>query len=292
MKKLTSQIKKSLRKERPAPSRASHVPTSTISDDGMTQVATLSANQLGIARSTSSNVLLTPLPSMLTAGPSNLSDSGQVITASIEATHPVANPLPSADLVSASSASASTVDLASNAPSLATSPGVATEPSLLPRTTISAYILKEALERLDPKERASLQDYTSSSTADAKTALNAAYQAARDKQAACRATPFVWRLGKHSVELRDIANRVVKWLDRFKSVLDVAVSADPIHATLPWVGVRVLLEVRPSPIAAFPWFLSPNTIAYSVAYRLPSLSSRKWLHCYQALMLSSTMGVA
>jgi hypothetical protein len=248
--KLRSRIKNSLRKERRAPSRASPISTATSSNDG-TQAAILSASQPGIARSTSSNVLLTPLPAMLTAGPSNFSGSGQAITGHIAGTHSVANPLPSIDLVSASSASASTADLASNALSLAASPGVAPQPSPLP-TTISAYILKKALERLDPKERATLQDYTSSSTADAKTALNAAHQAARDKQAACRGTPFVWRLGKHSVELRDIANRVVKWLDRFKSVLDVAVSADPIHAALPWAGVRVLLEGRPSPISAFP----------------------------------------
>ena len=239
MKKLTSRIKNSLRKERPASSRTSPISTAASSNDGMTQVATLSANQPGIARSTSSNVLLTPLPSTVTAEPPNLSGSGQAITGPV-------------DLVSASSASTPTANQASNAPSLAVSPGVAPQPSSLPRTTISVYILKKALERLDEKERATLRDYTSSSTADAKTALNAAHQAARDKQAACRAKLPVLRLGRHSVELRDIANRVVKWLDRFKSVLDVAVSADPIYAALPWAGVRVLLEVCPSPITAFP----------------------------------------
>ena len=218
-------------------------PSDTASVDGE------DSTKVGIARSTSLNVLLTPLPSMLAAGPSNLSDSGQPITGPIAGTHSVVNPLPSVDLVSAS---ASTADLASKAPSLATSPGAAPQPSPLPRTTVSAYILKKALESLDLKERETLQPYTSSSTADAKTALNAAHQAARDRQAACRGTPFVWRLGKHPVELRDIANRVVKWLDRFKSVLDVAVSADPIHAALPWAGVRVLLKVCPSPIATFP----------------------------------------
>jgi hypothetical protein len=122
MKKLTSRIKNSLRKERPAPSRAFPISTATPSNDGMTQVTTLSANQPGIDRSTSSNVLLTPLPSMLTAGPSNLSDSGQVITGPIAGTHSVVDPLPSIDLVSASSAIASTADLASSAPSLRAHP--------------------------------------------------------------------------------------------------------------------------------------------------------------------------
>jgi hypothetical protein len=46
------------------------------------------------------------------------------------------------------------------------------------------------------------------------------------------------------VRLRDEADNAMLWLDRFKQIRDIAVNADPIHAGLPWVGIRLLLEVR------------------------------------------------
>ena len=46
------------------------------------------------------------------------------------------------------------------------------------------------------------------------------------------------------MRLGDEADKVLLWLDRFKSVGDIAVNADPIHAGLPWAGIRLLLEVR------------------------------------------------
>ena len=43
--------------------------------------------------------------------------------------------------------------------------------------------------------------------------------------------------------LGDEADKVITFLDRFKNVGDIAVDADPIHAGLPWAGVRLMLEV-------------------------------------------------
>ena len=39
------------------------------------------------------------------------------------------------------------------------------------------------------------------------------------------------------------ADKVLLWLDRFKSVGDIAVNVDPIHAGLPWAAIRLLLEI-------------------------------------------------
>lgn len=44
--------------------------------------------------------------------------------------------------------------------------------------------------------------------------------------------------------LREEADKVLLWLDRLKQVGDITVNADPIHAGLPWAGIRLLLEVR------------------------------------------------
>lgn len=43
--------------------------------------------------------------------------------------------------------------------------------------------------------------------------------------------------------LRDEADKVLRWLDRFKSVSDVVANVDSVHIGLPWAGIRMLLEV-------------------------------------------------
>jgi len=48
--------------------------------------------------------------------------------------------------------------------------------------------------------------------------------------------------GQHA-GIRKLLGRLVDVLDRIKQVGDIAVSADPIHAGLPWAAVRFLLTV-------------------------------------------------
>ncbi|KAF4832769.1 hypothetical protein CGCTS75_v004426 [Colletotrichum tropicale] len=45
------------------------------------------------------------------------------------------------------------------------------------------------------------------------------------------------------VVIRDVFEKVVRWLQRFKEVGDVATQYDPAHAALPWAGVRMLLQI-------------------------------------------------
>ena len=44
--------------------------------------------------------------------------------------------------------------------------------------------------------------------------------------------------------LQDLTEKVIIWIGKFKQVGDIAVSFDPVHAALPWAGVRFLLKVR------------------------------------------------
>jgi hypothetical protein len=44
--------------------------------------------------------------------------------------------------------------------------------------------------------------------------------------------------------LRDIFEKMVKWVDKFKDVGDAVVNYDPVHAALPWAGVKLVLQVR------------------------------------------------
>ena len=42
--------------------------------------------------------------------------------------------------------------------------------------------------------------------------------------------------------LRDVLEKIAKWLDRFKGAVDAAVQYDPVHAALPWAAIRFLLQ--------------------------------------------------
>jgi hypothetical protein len=50
------------------------------------------------------------------------------------------------------------------------------------------------------------------------------------------------RMGQ-KVLVRDVLNKVVDWLEKFKQVGDAAVQFDPGHAAIPWMAVRTLLQV-------------------------------------------------
>ncbi|KAI8314950.1 hypothetical protein K4K61_003396 [Colletotrichum sp. SAR11_59] len=50
------------------------------------------------------------------------------------------------------------------------------------------------------------------------------------------------RKNGEKVIVRDVLVKVTKWVNHFKGVVDVAVSYDPVHAALPWAGVRFLLD--------------------------------------------------
>lgn len=54
-----------------------------------------------------------------------------------------------------------------------------------------------------------------------------------------------WKYTKdgEQIVLRDVADKLIYWVDRFKAIGDVVASCDPTHAALPWAGCRFLLEV-------------------------------------------------
>ena len=56
-----------------------------------------------------------------------------------------------------------------------------------------------------------------------------------------------WRFHRpgdgQTVILRDLFSKIAVWIDRFKEVGDIVVQYDPVHAALPWAGVRFLLQV-------------------------------------------------
>ena len=64
-----------------------------------------------------------------------------------------------------------------------------------------------------------------------------------------------WRFHRpgsgQTVILRDLFSKIVVWIDRFKQIGDIVVQYDPLHAALPWAGVRFLLQVCRSRIPSY-----------------------------------------
>lgn len=52
------------------------------------------------------------------------------------------------------------------------------------------------------------------------------------------------RKSGETVVLRDLFDKVMRWINVFKEIGDVAVQYDPGHAALPWAGIRFVMQVR------------------------------------------------
>lgn len=124
-----------------------------------------------------------------------------------------------------------------------------TSPSTTSRgTTVTPQKFQaRVLRRLSQQDQDTIQQYTPTNTTDIDTIIQHALSAAKQKQAICKAKRWTFTFGGRQVVLQEKADNIVKWLDRFKQVGDVASNADPVHVGLPWAGIRLLLEVSKMP---------------------------------------------
>jgi ankyrin repeat protein len=98
---------------------------------------------------------------------------------------------------------------------------------------------KKAVDSLDPRVISGL-DPAKTGMRDIVTAVFRVAQAKRDESAKKR-----WRIsrrGKQDIIVRDVMEKIIFWIDRFKDVGDNAVQCDPGHAALPWAAVRFILQ--------------------------------------------------
>lgn len=106
-----------------------------------------------------------------------------------------------------------------------------------------SHQLLKALEKVPSRERILLERYIPSTSTEASKAVTDALSAVMEKRQICLDKRWSLNIGGRTVVLREVADNVIRWLDRFKGIGDVAVSADPIHAGLPWAAFRLLLQV-------------------------------------------------
>lgn len=65
----------------------------------------------------------------------------------------------------------------------------------------------------------------------------------RSKQGSIKSRWKYTRKSGETVILRDVFEKIVRWIDTFKQVGDIAVQYDPSHASLPWAGILLVLQI-------------------------------------------------
>jgi hypothetical protein len=96
-----------------------------------------------------------------------------------------------------------------------------------------------ALAKLSPEE----QEAFGVGGTEKLDILEAVLAATREKKDICRQKQWKYTWKGESIILRDIADKILVWVDKFKSIGDVVVSFDPNHAALPWGAFRFILQV-------------------------------------------------
>ncbi len=130
----------------------------------------------------------------------------------------------------------------SSAPEISIAPDTTTRPSTQTNRPAPSATVKcpwaDALQKLPQEDRVIIQK-NSTELISPQSLLDAAIQ----RQKELEKHGWVLRVGGKYIVLRDVAAKIVHWINMFKGVGDIAVSFDPVHAALPWAGVRFLLQV-------------------------------------------------
>jgi hypothetical protein len=95
---------------------------------------------------------------------------------------------------------------------------------------------------LPPQDQDTIRQHTVPNATGIDAVVQQAIAATKQKQAICQSKRWTFSSCGQKVILREKADNIVKWLDRFKQVGDVASNVDPMHIGLPWAGIRFLLE--------------------------------------------------
>ena len=108
-----------------------------------------------------------------------------------------------------------------------------------PRTSI----LEDALKRLDHEKEKTIRGLLPPGSVEFDAAFDAAHGRATELRQLCAKKTLKWTYKGRQIYLHDQVDKVLQFLDKFKSVGDVIANVDPVHVGLPWAGVRTILEV-------------------------------------------------
>jgi len=151
-------------------------------------------------------------------------------------------------------------------------------PSILATQLSQENLWDQAVDFLPPKEKAFIQEHVTTSVSS-YTDFQTILKAVQEKKRKCEEGRWKFTFNGHELVLRDLADRVCAWLDRFKQIGDIVANVDPLHAGLPWAGIRLLLQVRPFSIFSSFLFVnntnlssrfesSPRCVVHQIPWRI------------------------
>ncbi|KAJ5395554.1 uncharacterized protein N7487_009857 [Penicillium crustosum] len=100
----------------------------------------------------------------------------------------------------------------------------------------------EAYSRLSNKEQEVIARSLTADRGDIVLIPEILLRDVRVKREICDKKSWTFRCGDRTVQLRDTAGKVLDWLDKFKAAGDIASNVDPLHAGVPWAGIRFLIQ--------------------------------------------------
>lgn len=106
-------------------------------------------------------------------------------------------------------------------------------------TLASSTPWDKAVAQLDPKTQSVLQIINTTKLANLQAVLQEA------EKVKSLAIQNQWRVSLRGKEiiLRDVVDKIISWVNRFKAVGDAAVQFDTGAASLPWAAVRFILQI-------------------------------------------------
>ena len=111
----------------------------------------------------------------------------------------------------------------------------------------SRDLWERARQKLSEKDQETIKGIITKHVASALVGVDlmpeVLIEATKAKQQKCEDKRWCFEFNGRTMKLRDRAERIIFWLDKFKAVGDIAVNADSVHAGLPWAGIRLLLQV-------------------------------------------------
>jgi len=129
------------------------------------------------------------------------------------------------------------------APSSSPSSSVLQQPAThVPSTTGGNDLWTKAYHQL-PDELQQTLGANKPGAADKLQTLQSVLEAVTQVKEANMANRLQFKWGDKEIDLQATADRLVGWITKFREVGDIAVQYDPVHAALPWAGVRFILIV-------------------------------------------------
>ena len=143
-----------------------------------------------------------------------------------------------------------------------------TEPHIPQTQPTSPYLQRdlwdEALQTLSERDKLIVLEHVPSETTHLDVMLEALMKEAQDKRRACEAKCWTLEVKGHVFELHRVADKVFDWLNKIKQIGDIVVNVDPLHAGVPWAGIRLLLQVRSFQIQSeTPFYLGSQFLTHS-----------------------------